>query len=206
MAVVSEAFNVETRLQTSSPTRPIVQPVRQEWRQHYNYPDTPRQLAVEFSQRVLPLLGQQREPAFVCIGTDRSTGDALGPLVGTFLLEGGLPDHWVWGTLNEPVHATNLSTVLSTLRQRQPNNLTVAIDACLGQANSVGMLTLGAGALHPGAGVKKELPAVGEFYLTGNVNVGGFMEYFVLQNTRLSLVMDMAQVMAQGLLRALRHG
>ncbi len=27
-----------------------------------------------------------REPVFICIGTDRSTGDALGPLVGMFLM------------------------------------------------------------------------------------------------------------------------
>lgn len=33
----------------------------------------------------------------------------------------------------------------------------------------------------------------------GIVNVGGFMEYFVLQNTRLSLVMRMAHVIADGL-------
>ncbi|MNN53765.1 hypothetical protein D3C81_1685430 [compost metagenome] len=36
-------------------------------------------------------------------------------------------------------------------------------------------------------------------HITGIVNVGGFMEYLVLQNTRLSLVMNMADVIARGI-------
>lgn len=44
----------------------------------------------------------------VCIGTDRSTGDALGPLVGTKLEQVGITNFQVFGTLDEPVHALNL--------------------------------------------------------------------------------------------------
>ncbi|MNJ05080.1 hypothetical protein D3C73_1661750 [compost metagenome] len=36
-------------------------------------------------------------------------------------------------------------------------------------------------------------------HITGIVNVGGFMEYFVLQNTRLSLVMDLAELIAKAI-------
>ena len=43
---------------------------------------------------------------FLCIGTDRATGDALGPLVGSYLLKNGLEN--VYGTVDEPVHAENL--------------------------------------------------------------------------------------------------
>lgn len=179
---------------------------KDEWRIHYGAPGAAATLAEQFRRRLLPLLeadGVRRETLFVCIGTDRSTGDALGPLVGSLLLEGGLPESWVVGTLASPVHATNMGTVLTMLRHRRPRPVTVAIDACLGRADNIGMLAMGAGALRPGAGVKKELPPVGDLYITGNVNVGGFMEYFVLQNTRLSLVMDMARVIASGLLQAL---
>ena len=44
----------------------------------------------------------------VCIGTDRSTGDALGPLVGTKLEQIDIQNLQVFGTLDEPVHALNL--------------------------------------------------------------------------------------------------
>jgi len=75
----------------------------------------------------------------------------------------------------------------------------LAIDASLGKPTEVGIISLGVGAIRPGAGVQKDLPAVGQYYVTGTVNIGGFMDYYVLQNTRLALVMKMAQKIADGI-------
>lgn len=143
------------------------------------------------------------ELVFLCIGTDRSTGDALGPLVGKFLAERPFAGVTVLGTLDHPVHASNLSDILQRLQARHANPLVVAVDACLGQPENVGTITVGAGPLRPGAGVNKNLPSVGHVFITGTVNVGGMLEYLVLQNTRLSLVMRMASTIAAGILRAL---
>ena len=140
----------------------------------------------------------------VCIGTDRSTGDALGPLIGSKLstrLDGTRAA--VYGTLETPVHAVNLKETLDEINRTHNNPFVIAVDACLGQLTSVGMVTLGNGPLRPGAGVNKVLPEVGNIHLTGIVNVGGFMEYFVLQNTRLSVVMRMADCIADGLTQAI---
>jgi hypothetical protein len=37
------------------------------------------------------------------------------------------------------------------------------------------------------------LPEIGDLHITGVVNVSGFMEHSVLQNTRLSVVVNMAK-------------
>lgn len=137
-----------------------------------------------------------RPLVIVAIGTDRSTGDALGPLTGSRLKELLGNQAFIYGTLEEPVHAGNLNEELEAIRMSLPNPLIIAIDACLGQAQSVGYITLAPGPLVPGAGVNKQLPAVGDLHLTGIVNVGGYMEYYVLQNTRLSLVNRMAEKIA----------
>ena len=142
------------------------------------------------------------ELVIVCIGTDRSTGDALGPLVGSKLEVRQSQYLQVYGTLDEPVHAMNLSEKMEQIQRSHPCATVIAIDACLGQFSNVGNINVADGPLKPGAGVKKELPPVGSFHITGIVNVGGFMEYFVLQNTRLSLVMKMADVIASGLSKA----
>lgn len=139
----------------------------------------------------------------VNIGTDRSTGDSLGPLVGTRLLRYSFSDIHLYGTLDNPVHAMNLEDTLKQINEAYYNPYIVGIDACLGQVSSVGCVQIGHGPLKPGAGVKKELPSVGNIHITGIVNVGGFMEYFVLQNTRLSLVMNMAEIIAKGIYMAL---
>lgn len=142
----------------------------------------------------------------VCIGTDRSTGDALGPLVGTLLARStagrGTPAT-VLGTLDHPVHAGNLQETLVELEKQGAGSTVIAVDACLGRRENVGSISAGRGPLQPGAGVHKALPLVGDLFVTGTVNVGGFMEYFVLQNTRLSIVMRMAEVIAAGLAGAI---
>ncbi|MDN5347996.1 MAG: hypothetical protein PWP65_1560 [Clostridia bacterium] len=137
-----------------------------------------------------------RELVVVGIGTDRSTGDSLGPLVGSLLQENiSLPLN-IYGTLEDPVHASNLAEKLAFIESRHPQSIIIAIDACLGQSENVGSITLATGSLKPGAGVNKNLPSVGDLHFTGTVNVSGYMEYFVLQNTRLSLVLQMARIIA----------
>lgn len=143
-----------------------------------------------------------RELVWVCVGTDRSTGDSLGPFVGTMLTEAGVPN--VYGMLGHPVHALNLTETLERIEETHPGACIVGIDACLGKAKAVGSMKLRDGALEPGTSVGKVLPPVGDYNIIGIVNVGGFMEHVVLQNTRLSLVIQMAESITDFILRSLK--
>ncbi|MFC5529582.1 spore protease YyaC [Cohnella yongneupensis] len=170
----------------------------------FNEPTVLHRLSQKVEQH-LGVLPHDRRIIIVCVGTDRSTGDSLGPLVGTALAREGSNLFDLYGTLEEPVHAMNLGdTLLKILRStRQP--FVIAVDACLGQVSSVGCIQVGTGPVRPGAGVNKELPPVGDMHMTGIVNVGGFMEYFVLQNTRLNLVVKMSEIIAQSILKAIHN-
>lgn len=164
----------------------------------YNDPDIINLISKQLYEP-LSSLSPDQELVIVCIGTDRSTGDALGPLVGTNLSKFNHNNLNLYGTLAEPVHALNLNDTLNHIEKQHQNPFIIAIDACLGKLASVGCIQLGNGPLKPGAGVNKDLPSVGNIHMTGIVNVGGFMEYFVLQNTRLSLVVNMAEIIAKAL-------
>ncbi|ANE45144.1 sporulation protein [Paenibacillus swuensis] len=125
---------------------------------------------------------------FVCIGTDRSTGDSLGPLTGTFLKEAGYTQ--VIGTLDAPCDASNLAARL----QQIPKGATViAIDACLGRLTSVGFFQVANQPLVPGESVGKQLPHVGDFSIAAIVNADGPKKYWILQNTSLHFVVTMAK-------------
>lgn len=156
----------------------------------------------DFAAQIQPFFYEantaKRELVFVCIGTDRSTGDALGPLTGSKLKHLRLP-YQVYGTLEAPVHATNLAEHLALVQKTFNQPFIIAIDACLGQLDNVGYLSYGRGSVKPGTAVKKNLPAVGDAYITGIVNVSGFMEHMVLQSTRLNLVMKMADTIASAI-------
>lgn len=146
-----------------------------------------------------------RELVLLCIGTDRSTGDSLGPITGSKLALRSDGTFAVYGTLEQPVHAANLAENLEHIHAAHHDPFIIAIDACLGKTDSVGYISLKPGPLRPGTGVNKNLPQVGDVHVIGVVNVGGFMEYLVLQNTRLSLVMKMAEVIADGLLEGVHQ-
>ncbi|UAC48181.1 spore protease YyaC [Bacillus aquiflavi] len=138
----------------------------------------------------------------ICIGTDRSTGDSLGPLIGTFLEEKMTRCFFIYGTLEDPIHAINLEEKIVEINNIHHHPFIIGIDACLGRLKSIGIVQIGKGPVKPGAGVNKELPAVGDIHLTGIVNVSGFMDFFVLQNTRLNLVLKMAKTIANGIYQA----
>jgi len=140
----------------------------------------------------------QKNIVFVCIGTDRSTGDSFGPLIGYKLKNLRYSNVHVFGTLDTPVHAKNLDEVLEKIKATIDAPFIIAVDACLGKMESVGFVTVGPGPIKPGSGVKKELTPVGDMNVTGIVNFGGFMDFLVLQNTRLSLVMKMSDIVASG--------
>ena len=141
---------------------------------------------------------------FFCIGTDRSTGDSLGPLTGSFLSESPLFPFTVIGTLESPLHALNLQQHIDETRLTNPSAFIVAIDACLGQVSSIGQLLFNSGPIHPGKAVGKDLPPVGDVSIKGIVNIAGFMEHAVLQSTRLYLPYEMSRTIARAL--QLAHG
>lgn len=151
------------------------------------------EMAVALSSMISNLTND--EIVFFCIGTDRSTGDSFGPLIGSYLKEFGYTN--VFGTIDEPVHAVNLIEMIESIPEGKK---VIAIDACLGTFGSVGTLALNKGTIKPGAGVGKDLPAVGDYGITAIVNIGGYMEYFVLQNTRLATVMKMAKDVVSAIL------
>lgn len=151
----------------------------------------------DYLTRHLPLFNNNL--VIVCIGTDRATGDSLGPLIG-YKLNTLKYDHvTVYGNLDEPVHAKNLSETIERIELNHPNSLVIAIDACLGSMQNVGCISIGEGSIRPGAGVKKDLPSIGHLYITGIVNFNSLMNMAILQNTRLSLVMKMADTISSGI-------
>lgn len=154
--------------------------------------------------RYIRELSEGRRIAVVCLGTDRSTGDSLGPLAGSALRKYHSSSFELYGTLEEPVHALNLDATLEKLNRDAPDPFVIGIDACLGKPASVGCVLLGQGPILPGAGVNKKLAPVGDIHLSGVVNVGGFLDHYVLQSTRLYVVMDMAELIARSLYHAIR--
>lgn len=166
------------------------------------------QFGYELSEMIRQVKIRKRKSSvlFLCIGSDRSTGDSLGPLTGYLLkneeLFSGNTDMVVVGTLTLPVHAVNLEPVLQVIERDFSEYVIVAIDASIGSRDSVGCITLAEGGLKPGCGVNKNLRRVGDIAITGIVSWGSRLEPVLLQNIRLGMVMNMADCIYQGIMKA----
>ena len=169
------------------------------WNQEIYYYNTKLDFEAEkLAKRLSRMLKEEKERkgktgvVILCIGTDRSTGDSLGPLIGYKLKEMNTVNFTIFGTLDRPVHAMNLDEYVNILQRFYRNDLVVAVDASVGHKEHIGYVTLGKGALKPGLGVSKELRAEGDIFITGIVGSCGKYDPLMLQSVRLSVVMNLA--------------
>lgn len=160
-------------------------------------PERPRHLGLAIAALLESLGARERGVRFLCIGSDRSTGDCLGPLVGE-QLAALHPEVPVTGTLSEPLHAINLRERVGGRPGDLSDPVIIAIDASLGESSQVGTIHLARGGVTPGAGVGKNLGRIGDVTISATVNVScGVLSQDVLQSTRLSVVMELARSIAE---------
>lgn len=141
------------------------------------------------------------EMVILCIGTDRCIGDALGPIIGTMLKDKNFR-YPLYGTIDHPVHAVNLTDAMENILSRHPQGFFIAIDACLGAEDAIGNIHIKKGPIFPGKGVGKKLPSVGHLSIVGIVDKINHEDAFAIHNIRLSLVMKMAKIISEAFLLA----
>jgi len=141
------------------------------------------------------------DTVIICVGTDKCIGDCLGPLVGSLLIENNFPFP-VFGTLQSPIHALNIEEKLKYINKIHPNSFTIGIDACLGENNAIGEIHIRDYPIHPGKGVGKYLPEVGNLSIIGIVDSSDSSVFFTSRSIRLYFIMEMAKVISKALLLA----
>ena len=158
--------------------------------------------ALQLNKLIQHEIFENQEIVYLCIGSDRSTGDSLGPLVGHRLTKMINLNGTVYGTLKNPVHAVNLSEYVENIYRIHRNPFVIAIDASLGTKKHIGYVTLNTAPLKPGLGVKKKLPEIGNISITGIVNFSGMADSMILQTTRLCSVMELSEYISDGIMMA----
>jgi putative sporulation protein YyaC len=136
-------------------------------------------------------------PIILCIGSDLSVGDSLGPLVGTLLKERlrGL-NVYIYGTLSKPITAKEVKYMNEFLRSTHPQSQIIAIDAAVGEGCDIGLIKLVKCGLKPGSGANKKLAKVGDASIMGIVAEKTMFNYSLFSATRLNLVFKMAEIIS----------
>jgi len=138
-------------------------------------------------------LGREEDIIFLCIGSDQSLGDSLGPLVGTMLKEQNVPYH-VYGTLEKPINAFHIESAIKEIKLRYKKTLIISVGACLGEQNQVGYMFLRKGPLVQGDSLNGIVPIVGDYHFSGVVNyIDPLPTKQFLNDTRLYTIMNLAR-------------
>lgn len=138
-------------------------------------------------------------PVILCIGSDLSVGDSLGPLCGTMLSEKTSADIFVYGTLKKTVTAKEIKYMNEFLKDTHPKSPIIAVDAAVGSAGDIGLIKVTGSGIKPGAGANKKLGKVGDIGILGIVAEKSIFNYSLLNLTRLNLIWSMADIIAQAL-------
>ncbi len=138
------------------------------------------------------------EPVFLCIGSDRHILDCFGPLTGT-LLKTYIPEAAVLGTLDQPLHARNMIQGIAALERTHKGRTVIAIDASVGNEDEIGLLQVRSGSLMPGRALAKNLPPVGDYAITGVVEIRANKRGTRNKHFGLGLVYRMTQVLSRSI-------
>lgn len=162
-------------------------------------PTTHSEIGEYLYKKLSPIVKDNRPIIFLCIGTDRATGDSLGPLIGYKLKNVKHKNFYIYGSLESPIHSINLKSILDKINDTFVNPFIIGIDASLGNVQNIGKIFIEDLPLRPGLAVNKSLPTVGEMNIKGVVNISGNLEFMLLQNTRLFVVMSLADSISKGI-------
>lgn len=128
-----------------------------------------------------------------CIGTDKYIIDSLAPLLGSLLIDSGISLQ-VFGTLDSPIHAENIEMMIKEIKNKFPEYKIIAIDACLGDRDDVGLIKFKEGSISPGAGISKKHTAIGDYKIKVIIEKREASNYLLQLPIRLRYIFKMAVV------------
>lgn len=140
----------------------------------------------------------RRRPIILCIGSDRVTGDCVGPIVGHLLKTRFDVPAFVYGGLDSPVNAVNVAETIRFIAARHSEPVLV-IDSSVGSRDEVGCIRLFKGALRPGSALGKDLGSVGDVGITATVAP----KNADLAGVRLNLVYSLSEIIASAVAASL---
>ncbi|HPF45032.1 MAG TPA: spore protease YyaC [Syntrophomonadaceae bacterium] len=163
---------------------------------HYKDPHTGERLLQSLQQICV---GTSTPPLFICIGSDRHILDCFGPLIGTMVKQEN-QQIIIYGHLEEPLHAQNISKEIEIITSRHPDSLQIAIDASVGSTCDVGNIKVRQGPIIPGKALAKKLPPIGDYAITGVL--GSHQERSTMTGSNqgsLAAVYPMAKIIAEAI-------
>lgn len=151
------------------------------------------------------------EIAFICVGTDRITGDCFGPLVGTKLSKLLEKDNFsnvnVYGTLKHNVNYTNIEQLIKQFNNNAKKTSLIVVDSALSKKENIGKIFVSNNKTILGKGLNKNKIEIGDISIktvVGKDYKVPSYNFKILQNISLNVVMTLADIVANGIYNVIK--
>lgn len=167
----------------------------------------------DFSSKIYGLRNEKpfSDYVFLCVGSDKITGDAFGPLVGNRLeklFKNFYNNVRIVGTLERPVSGTNLEQKVKKIYETYENPCIIAVDAALSKKEDIGKLVVSNEKMKFGRGTNKKMIEIGDISIKGIVARDYKMPSYnfnQLQTTSLNIVINLANIASEGIYNVIKY-
>lgn len=159
----------------------------------------------DFSCSLNEIKKKYDEIIFLCVGTDRITGDCFGPIVGTKLIN--LLENYnysnvnVYGSLENNLSYENINNIMKKIDDTKKSCL-IVIDAALSKKENIGKIFISNQKTILGKGLNKDKIQIGDISIKAVVAKDYKIPQYnfkVLQNISLNGVITLADIVARGI-------
>lgn len=152
------------------------------------------------------------ELVILCIGTDKITGDCFGPLVGSFLIK--LFENYnifnisIYGTLENNINYNNIDKILKRIYKIHQNPCIVVVDAALSKKENIGKIYVSDEKTILGKSLNKNNLLIGDISIKAVVGKDYKLakyNFVNLQNISLNVVMNLANIVSEGIFEIIKY-
>lgn len=148
------------------------------------------------------------EVTFLCVGTDRITGDCFGPLVGTKLIELLKEYNYsninIYGSLSQNLSYENINEILKNINDK---SVIIVIDAALSKEENIGKIFVQESKTILGKGLEKNKIEIGDISVKSVVAKDykiAKCNFKALQNISLNGVMTLSNIVSEGIFETIK--
>lgn len=149
---------------------------------------------------------------FLCVGTEKITGDLVGPMVGSMLNNlinsNKLSNIKIYGTLKENINFENALNIISLIEKNHKESCMIVIDSALSKKEYIGNIFVTDKKIVLGSSLNKNEIEVGDIgikVVVGQNYNTSKLNYWCLNNISDEFIFNISKTVSNGIYKVIKH-
>jgi putative sporulation protein YyaC len=147
---------------------------------------------------------RNKKIVFLCIGTNKVTGDSFGPLVGTKLqkLLRYNKKISILGNIDKPINALNIEDKLLYVNKKYTDKYVIVVDSAVSEIELIGEIFVTKNKMVLGKGINRKISEIGDISIKCSVckdEYSGIENFKSLKNVPKEFIKNLADIVSIGI-------